>query len=62
MGAPRRGGRSSGRGQGAPTTVRCDSPLTVGRFHTAPGKQRSAISAEGGAHWALAVVDGRGDL
>ncbi|ARX82636.1 hypothetical protein SMD44_02049 [Streptomyces alboflavus] len=34
----------------------------MGRFHTAPGKQRSAISAEGGAHWALAVVDGRGDL
>ncbi|WP_405654421.1 hypothetical protein [Streptomyces sp. RK9] len=48
--------------KGAPTTVRCDSPLTVGRVHTAPGEQRLAISAEGGARWTLAVVDGRGDL
>ncbi|MFD0413544.1 hypothetical protein [Streptomyces sp. NPDC127108] len=46
----------------APTTVRCDSPLTVGQVHTAPGRQRLAVSAEDGARWTLAVVDGRGDL
>lgn len=46
----------------APTTVRCENTPTVGRVHTDPGKQRLTISAEGGARWTLAVVDGRGGL
>ncbi|MEV0317462.1 hypothetical protein ACIBKX_22365 [Streptomyces sp. NPDC050658] len=42
-----------------PTTVQCDSPVTVGRIYADPGRQKLAIKADDGARWTLAIVDGK---
>lgn len=41
-----------------PTTIKCSSPVTIGRVYGDPVKQKLAIQAAGDARWTLAVVDG----
>lgn len=45
-----------------PTTVRCDSPVTVGNIYADRVKQKLAISAKDSARWTLAIVNGKSAL
>ncbi|MEV6756779.1 hypothetical protein [Streptomyces sp. NPDC051214] len=42
-----------------PTTIKCSSPVTIGRVYGDPVKQQLAIQAADDARWTLAVVDGK---
>ncbi|GGV53601.1 hypothetical protein [Streptomyces spectabilis] len=48
-----------GRPKDNPTSINCDTPVTVGRIYADPVKQKLAIQADGEARWTAAIVDGQ---